>query len=452
MEQELTVKIEKLSSDGCGIAKHNSIIIVVDKTGPEDICKIKIIKKTKNYYIGEVLEILKKSPHRIKPFCPMQNLCGACQLQFIDYDYQLKLKKQIVEDAMRGLDVKILNTIPSPEQKEYRHKIQYPIRQTQVSKRILAGYFKPKSHDIVNIKYCPIQPSICDEIIEFIRENAPKYKITGYNEERHQGLLRHVIIRSSAKNKDNLVVLVINAEKTPERIKDFATKIFDTFDKVVGITVNFNKKKTNLIMTNQTELLIGKDYIQESLCDTTFKIGSNTFFQVNPTSANNIFKYVKNYIKDNFTNPTLLDAYAGISAFGLVLADVCKNVVSVEECSASVNLAKDVKKLNNIKNIELFNEDCSKYLQTKSETDNKCFDVTILDPPRKGCSIESLKYSLKLTKSKIIYVSCNPATLARDLKILINKGAKIESIQPFDLFCHTYHIENVAIIDVSNCI
>ena len=265
-------------------------------------------------------------------------------------------------------------------------------------------------------------------------------------------MLRHVIIRSSAKNKDNLVVLVINAENTPERIKDFATKIFDTFDKVVGITVNLNIKKTNLIMTNQTELLIGKDYIQESLCDTTFKIGSNTFFQVNPTSANNIFKYVKNYIKDNFTNPTLLDAYAGISAFGLVLADVCKNVVSVEECSASVNLAKDVKKLNNIKNIELFNEDCSKYLQTKSETDNKCFDVTILDPPRKGCSIESLKYSLKLTKSKIIYVSCNPATLARDLKILINKGAKIESIQPFDLFCHTYHIENVAIIDVSNCI
>lgn len=451
MGNELIVEIEKLSSDGTGITRHNGIVVFVDKTCPQDKCKIKIIKKTKNYYIGELIEIIEKSPHRIKPFCPMQNVCGACQLQFIDYDYQLELKKLIVEDSMRGIDIEIEPVTPSPQTQEFRHKIQYPIRQTQVSKRILAGYFKPKSHDIVNIKYCPIQPAICDEIIEYIREQAPMFKIEGYNEEKHQGLLRHVVIRSSAETKNNLVVLVINANKTPERLKDFAQKLYDRFDNITGITVNFNPNKTNLIMTDKTELLYGNDFIEEKICDVTFKVGSNTFFQVNPKSAENIFKFVREYISTTFDKPRILDAYAGISAFGLVVSDLCSEVESVEECKASVDLAKEVKKLNNINNIKLHNMDSAKFFEEKLKTAPKSFDAIILDPPRKGCTEESLKYALALTKSKIIYVSCNPATLARDLKYLIEKGAKVERIKPFDMFCHTFHVENVAIIDVSQC-
>lgn len=449
MDNELIVEIQKLSSDGKGIAKHNGIVIFVDKTCPQDKCRIKIVKKNKSFYIGELLEIIEKSPHRIKPFCPMQNICGACQLQFIDYNYQLKLKKQIVEDAMRGIETTISNVVPSPQIKEYRHKIQYPIRQTQVSKRILAGYFKPKSHDIVNIKYCPIQPAICDEIIDYIREEAPKYNIDGYNEKKHKGLLKHVVIRSSSYDNNNLVVLVLNSDKIPERIKNFAQKLYDRFENITGVTANLNNKQTNLIMTNETKLLYGKDYIKEKICDIVFKVGSNTFFQVNPKSAENIFQYVKDYIKTNFNKPKVLDAYAGISAFGLVLANECSSVISVEECKASVELAKEVKKQNNINNITLYNEDSAKFFKKELHDSGKTFDVTILDPPRKGCSEESLEYAIQLTKSKIIYVSCNPATLARDLKYLINKGCKVESIKPFDMFCHTYHIENVAIVNIS---
>ncbi len=449
MDNELIVEIEKLSSDGKGIAKHNGIVIFVDKTCPQDKCRIKIVKKNKSFYIGELLEIIEKSPHRIKPFCPMQNICGACQLQFIDYNYQLELKKQIVEDAMRGIETTISNVVPSPQIKEYRHKIQYPIRQTQVSKRILAGYFKPKSHDIVNIKYCPIQPAICDKIIDYIREEAPKYNIDGYDEKKHKGLLKHVVIRSSSYDNNNLVVLVLNSDKIPERIKDFAQKLYDRFENITGVTANLNNKQTNLIMTNETKLLYGKDYIEEKICDIVFKVGSNTFFQVNPKSAENIFQYVKDYIKTNFDKPKLLDAYAGISAFGLVLANECSSVISVEECKASVELAKEVKKQNNINNITLYNEDSAKFFEQELQINPKSFDVTILDPPRKGCSEESLEYAIQLTKSKIIYVSCNPATLARDLKYLINKGCKVESIKPFDMFCHTYHIENVAIVNIS---
>ena len=258
MELELT--IEKLSSDGKGIAHHNGAVVFVDKVCPQDKIRAKIVKQNKSFWIGELVEILEKSPHRVKPFCPMHNVCGACNLQFVDYDYQLECKKEMVKDAFRGTDIEVKDVIPSPQIKEYRHKIQYPIRQTQVSKRILAGYFKPKSHDIVNIKYCPIQPAICDEIIDFVRETAPMYGIEGYDEKNHKGLLRHVVIRSSSKTGDNLVILVINSNKPNEKVKDFALKLYDRFDKVTGIGVNINNKQTNLIMSDKTIILYGKGF------------------------------------------------------------------------------------------------------------------------------------------------------------------------------------------------
>lgn len=448
MEKEFVVKIEKLASNAQGIARHEGAVVFVDNVCPEDECKVRIVKKHKSYYIAKVVEMITPSPYRVKPFCPIHSACGACQLQYIDYEQQLVIKRQIVQDMMRGLDVEVQEVEPSPQTTEFRHKIQYPIRQTAVSKRILAGYFKPKSHDLVNIKYCPIQPKICDEIIEFVRENAPQHDVSGYDEKTHSGLLRHVVIRSSVRDNTQLVVLVINSDEITPAVRVFCETLFASFDSVVGVSVNFNPKKTNLIMTDNTQLVIGEEYIREDLCDTTFKVGANTFFQVNPKSADNIFRYVKDYISNNFDEPVILDAYAGISAFGLALAPIAKRVVSVEECTASVDLAKTIKSENGIQNIEMYNNDCSEFFEKELQNNPKGYDVTILDPPRKGCSPESLDYALKLTKSKIIYVSCNPATLARDLKYITEKGAKVLSLKPFDMFCHTTHIETVAIIDV----
>ncbi len=441
----LKVNIESLSNLGFGIAKVNGFVIFVENACPEDELNIKITKTTKNYANAEIIEILNPSPHRIKPFCPMQKVCGACQLQFINYDYQLELKQKIVSDAMKAIgniDIEIPKTIPSPQIKNYRHKIQYPISRTKNSNRILAGYYKPKTHNIVNIKYCPIQPEICDRIIEFIREKAPQYNISGFLEKNHTGDLRHVVIRSSYATKKNLVVLVVNATKVFGKLKDFAQCIYDEFEDVSGVCVNFNSKKTNVILGQKTECLCGKDYIEEMILDKKFKIGANTFFQINPKSAENIFKYVKDYISGNYQKPTVLDAYAGITSFGIVVSDVCQNVVSVEENKDSCELAKEVIKINNIQNIEINNMDAAKFFQKEARK----FDIVILDPPRKGCSKESLDETYRLSKDRIIYVSCNPATLARDLKYLIQKGCTVESIQPFDMFCHTYHVENVAII------
>ena len=447
--QELTVTIEKLSNLGLGIAKIDGYIIFVEDACPKDVVKIKITKKNKNFANAKIIEILTPSPHRVQAFCPMQKICGSCQIQFIDYNYQLQLKKEIVEDAFRsiyGEKILIQDVIASPQNKEYHHKIQYPIGETANSKRILAGYYKKNSHELVNIKYCPIQPPKCDDIIELIREKAQAIGVRGYNEKKHSGDLRHVVIRASFKNKTNLVTLVVNSTKPFDKIVKLANEIYNSNNNISGVCVNYNSKKTNLIMGDTTELICGVDFIEESLCDKTFKIGTKTFFQVNPQSANNIFKYVKEYIFKNYEKPTILDAYAGITTFGICLSDVAKKVISVEEVKESVILADKIIKENNIKNIELHNMDAAKFFEKELKTKKRTFDITVLDPPRKGCTKESLDYALKLTKKEIIYVSCNPATLARDLKYLKEQGCTIDYIQPFDLFPHTYHIEYVAII------
>lgn len=445
VNDELIVNVEKLANTGNGIARVDGFVIFIEGGCPKDILKIKVTKVNKNFAQGEILEILTPSPHRVTPFCPMQKICGACQLQFIDYNHQLEIKRQITQDAIHSignLEIEVKNVIPSPITKNYRHKIQYPVTQTKNSKRILAGYYKPKTHEIVNIKYCPIQPSICDEIIEFIKSEAFKFKIEGYSEKTHKGDLRHIVIRNSSSNGKNLVTLVINREKTFEALNNFAKSIYEKFKEIDGVCVNFNTKKSNVILADRTQCIIGKDYIEEKILDKTFRIGAKTFFQVNPKSAENIFKYVKDYISKNYTNPTVLDAYAGISTFGICVSDVCQKVVSVEENQESCDLAKLVAKDNNIENIEINNQDAGEFFSNEKRK----FDITILDPPRKGCSEKSLEEVLRLTKDRIIYVSCNPATLARDLKYLTQKGCKIELIQPVDMFCHTYHIENIVII------
>ena len=446
INDEYIVNIEKLSNLGTGIARIDGQVVFVENACPEDKVKIKITKVNKNFANAKVIEIITPSPHRVTPFCPMNNICGSCQMQFIDYDYQLALKKQMVEDAMRtigNIDTPVNNPIPSPQIKAFRHKIQCPVSQTKVSKKILAGYYKPQSHEIVNIKYCPIQPEICDKVIDFIRNKAPEFNISGYNEPKHTGDLRHIVIRHSADNGELLVTLVINNNKISEKLSNFAKTIFETFEKVTGVCINFNSKKTNVILGEKTICVCGRDFIYEKILDKTFKIGASTFFQINPKSAENIFKYVKDKISEH-KNAAVLDAYAGIATFGIVVSNCAKKVTSVEANKESIEKAKEVLELNNITNVELHCADTTKYLKSIK----KKFDITILDPPRKGCTKESLDETLKHTKEKIIYVSCNPATLARDLKYLIEKGCTVESIQPFDMFCHTFHIENVAIVNI----
>ena len=443
---ELEITAEKLVYEGSAIAKINGYPIFIDDACPQDKLKIRIKKANKNFAQAEIIEILEPSPHRTKPFCPIHNVCGGCGWQFIDYDFQLEQKRNIVEETIKkftGEDIEIKPVIPSPETRDYRSKIQYPVSQTKVSKRLLAGYYKKGSHELVNVKFCPNQPKIIDKITEFIRKTAQELEISGYNEKLHKGELRHLVYRFSRSENECIVIFVVNSNKMSDRIKKLAKKVMTEFAHVKGCLINYNTAKTNLIMTGETNKIQGENHIIEKIDGKIFKISANSFFQVNIGSAKNIFDTAKNIIKENYPNSRILDAYSGVSSFGIWFADIAKEVISVEEAPSATKDAAENVKLNNITNLTALNGDAKKIFETLIEQGEK-FDVTVLDPPRKGCEKESLDYAIKLSKKAIIYVSCNPTTLARDLKYLHENGFKTKYIQPVDMFCHTYHIESVA--------
>lgn len=437
---------EKLVYEGSALAKVNGYPIFIEGACPQDKLKVKITKANKNFATAVIEEIIEPSPHRVKPFCPMHNVCGGCGWQHIDYEFQLEQKRNIVAETVKkftGEDIEVKPVIASPETRSFRSKVQYPVSQTKVSKRLLAGYYKKGSHELVNIKFCPIQPKIIDKITEFIRQNAQELGISGYNEKLHKGELKHLVYRYSNSENELIVIFVVNDTQLKDKFKKLSKKLMDEFAHIKGYLINYNPNKTNLIMSNDTRKILGENFITEKIDDKIFRISANSFFQVNIGSARNIFNIVKDIIKNNYKNPRILDAYSGVSSFGIWLSDVAKEVVSVEEALSATKDASENVKLNNVTNLTALNGDAKKIFEELIKNNDK-FDVTVLDPPRKGCEKESLDFAIKLSEKSIIYVSCNPSTLARDLKYLGENGFKTKYIQPVDMFCHSYHIESVA--------
>lgn len=445
---EITVTVDKLVYEGAGLAKVEGFPIFIEDSCPGDVAKIKIKALNKNFAKGELVEIIKPSKHRVRPFCPLHNVCGGCGWQYIDYGFQLEQKRNIVEETVKKFaqrDIEVRPVIASPENREYRCKVQYPVSQTKVSKRILAGYYKKGTHELVNIKYCPIQPMILNKILAFIRETAQELEISGYNEKKHLGELRHVVFRYSKDKNECIIIFVVNSEKLSARVKALAKKVSDEFAHVKGCCVNYNTAKSNLILSDDTRCIFGDKYYFEKIGDVDYRVSANSFFQVNVGTAKNILDTVKSIIDENYPNTRIIDAYSGVSSFGLYLKDTAREVVSVEECEAASKDAIENVKLNNAQNFKILNGDAKETFE-KLVADGEKFEITILDPPRKGCGKESLDYAIKLTDKAIIYVSCNPSTLARDIKYLEENGFKAQYIQPFDMFCHTYHIESLCLL------
>ena len=448
---EYVVKIEKMINEGAGLARIDNIPVFVDSACPEDVLKIKIKKINKNYFVGEIEEIIELSPYRIKPICALHNVCGSCNWQHIDYNEQLVQKQNIVKETLeRFADFKgkIEKIIPSPKITEYRCKVQMPVTQTKVSKRILSGYYKKNSHELINIKYCPMQPNIINEINEFIKEQAQSLNITGYDEKKHFGLLRHIVYRISSDLSQILIIFVINSNKIDKNIRMLAELLFDNFSQITGVCANFNTQKTNVILSKETKEIIGNNYYLEKLGNYKYQVSANSFFQINPLCAKQIFDKVKELIADRITNPTILDAYSGVSSFGVWLSSIASKVVCIEESESASKDAIENIKLNNINNIEIINGDAAKQFKKLIEKGVK-FDVSVTDPPRKGCSVDSIENLVQLTNKYIVYVSCNVSTLARDMKLLNEKGFKTVFVQPCDLFPNTYHVETIALFENS---
>ncbi len=446
---EFIVNVEKMVNEGNALARINSIPVFICGGCPEDKLKVKITKINKNYLTAEIIEIIEASKYRVEAECALYNACGSCNWQHISYSEQLNQKRQIVKEALNhiaSIDYDVLPTISSPLQNEYRCKIQLPVSQTKVSKRLLSGYYKRNSHDLINIKYCPMQPKIINEITEFIKNEAQNLNITGYDEKRNKGLLRHIIYRISSDLSQILIIFVINSNILDLNLKKLTKLLMDKYPQIIGICANFNNKKTNVIMSYNTEHISGNSYYVEKLGDIEYQISANSFFQVNPKCAALIFNKVKDLIKERINKPTILDAYSGVSSFGIWLADIASKVICIEEVeSASADAIQNIK-LNNISNIEIKNGDAAEEFKTLIENDIK-FDVSLIDPPRKGCSETAINNLVNLTKKYIIYVSCNPSTLARDIKLLSEKGFELKYVQPVDMFPHTYHVETIALLE-----
>ena len=444
---ECSVMIEKLLYGGCGLGKVNGLSVFVHNAVPDDVVKIKITRIHKNYLEGEIIEVEKESQSRVKAVCPLSKVCGSCDWLCVSYDEQLKQKQQIIEEALKreGISVKVDGIIPSPKQTEYRCKIQLPYGMTKMSKRLLSGYYKRGTHELVNIKHCHLQPNIINDINEYLKEEARKLGITGYNETTRKGILRHVVYRVSSDLSQILVIFVINTNIVEGKLKQLSDILKRKYECIAGICANFNTMNTNVIMGKKTETIIGKDYYIEVLGDKSYKISATSFFQVNPYCAKLVFDRVKTLISQRIKSPVILDAYAGVSSFGIWLSDIAKEVVSIEEVvSASRDAAENVK-LNGVFNLKIINGDAGKKFKELIEN-GVTFDVSITDPPRKGCTKESLEYLSKLTSKYIIYVSCNPSTLARDIKILTELGFNAEYVQGADMFPNTYHVETICLL------
>ena len=451
INEEYTVKIEKLVNEGKGIARVDDFPVFIENVCPEDVVKIKIDFVKKSYALASVVEIIEKSKYRIEPKCPLHNACGSCNWQFIDYKEQLNQKKNIVYETLHKFaefDCEVNDTIASPLTYEYRCKIQYPVSQTKVSKRIVSGYYKKNSHELINIKYCPLQPDIINQINETVKTAAKDYGVTGYVEKLHTGMLRHIVYRISSDLKNILVIFVINSKTANPQIEKLSNFIFTEFPQIKGVCVNFNDKKTNVILSKETKCIKGDDFYFEELSGKKYRISANSFFQVNPLCAEKIFDTVKEVISARIKNPKILDAYSGVSSFGIWLADIVSAVVSVEESVSASNDALKNVELNNIKNLVVKNGDAAVEF-SKMIKNGEIFDVSVTDPPRKGCSEESISNLIKLTSKFIVYVSCNVATLARDMKTLIQHGFKPVFIQPVDMFPHTYHVETIVLFEKS---
>ncbi len=440
--------VEKLVFEGAGLAKRSDFTVFVEGAAPQENVLAEILSVNKSYAKAKVVEVLSPSKYRVKPFCAMANICGGCSWQHVAYEEQLCQKQKIVQETVKkiaGLDIEVKSTIASPQIKEYRHKIQYPIAQTSVSKRILAGYYKKNTHELVNIKHCPIQPIIIDEIIEFIRKKSGEYGICAYDEKQNRGLLRHVVFRHSVYNNEILVIFVINDVCLQKNIEKLSQAVFKEFEPVIGCLVNFNNKKTNTILGKVTQKVIGQDFYVEKLGNKFYHINAASFFQVNPKSAENILKTVKDMINAEVKNPSILDAYSGVGSFGIYLGDIACRVTCVEDFAPAANDALENVKLNNFDNFEILTGDAKVHLKNLMKQGKK-YDVVIVDPPRKGLAFEAVETACALSKNLLVYVSCNPSTLARDLKIFSEKGMETLYIQPVDMFCHTYHIENIALL------
>ena len=433
------ILIHGLGSSGEGVGKVGELIIFVEGALPYEEVFVEIETRKKNYAVGRLVEVVKPSPERVEPFCPLYKNCGGCQLQHLSYAAQLKWKRQQVVDAIERIGklngVEIFDTLGMENPLRYRNKMQFP-----VGKNLQIGCYARGTHKIIDAQSCPIQNAGNDKILNAVRNVAKKFKLQPYDEDMHRGFLRHVMGRVGS-NGESMIVLVTATKNFPNE-KNFVRALLKEIPEVTSIQQNVQTYHNNVILGRETRVLYGKPTIHDTIGGLNFNISARSFFQVNTAQAEVLYRTALNFAELE-GGEIVIDAYCGTGTFSLLFARQAHRVYGTEIVSSAIADAKRNARENNIRNVEFFVGDAVKVLPRLADSIHFP-DVIVTDPPRAGCDKKVLETFAAMETDKIIYVSCNPATLARDLKILDELGYRTKKIQPVDMFPFTSHVEAVA--------
>lgn len=444
--QVLTLRVERLSSDGSGVAHSpDGEAVFIPGAAPGDEARVRIVKDCKRYAFGILDEVLTPSPDRIPVDCAVAGPCGGCSLRHLDYTAELRAKQENVTDAFRrigGLDVPVLDICPSPEVDRYRNKVQFPVGLDKAGNPCI-GFYAGRTHRIVPCPDCKLQPGVLNDIgnalCGFFAENG----IRPYNEETGRGLVRHIFLRRGAHSGQIMVCLVCTRPNFPHA-DALCTRLREQFADIASILLNVNSKNTNVILGTETHTLYGPGYIEDTLCGVPVQLGPLSFYQVNTLAAERLYGIAAQYAQLT-PDDLLLDLYCGMGTIGLSMVDHCRELVGVEIVPEAIESAKaNAARMGDAvaAKSRFFCADAGQ-AATRLAAEGLHPDVVMLDPPRKGCDEPTLSAVVRMAPRRVVYVSCNPATAARDAAWLEQNGYHAEKVQPVDLFPRTKHVECV---------
>lgn len=448
----LKMAITDLSNTGDGVGRWEDRVVFVPNTVPGDVMRVKMTKVKATHGFGIPAGIVTPSPERVRPACIVADKCGGCQWQQVSYEKQLEAKHHLVVDTLTRIGkltvaredesdgIRVDPVLAAPEQLGYRNKATYPLGLSQIN-NVQAGYYRKGSHRLVNLNQCPVQDDRLDPLLAEVKQDiqAREWKI--YNEKFHKGHLKHLSVRVGRRTGQILLTLVSRSVKL-KGVHEQAAQWMEKFPNVVGVLVNLNWKKTNAIFGPDTYCIAGEDHLEEEFAGLTFHIQPTTFFQVNTDQAERLLAEVESELALT-GEETLVDAYCGVGTFTLPLAKKVKRCIGLESFTESVTQAEKNAALNSIENVAFKIGDVAELMpQLEAKP-----DIVMMDPPRKGCEPEVLEALIAMKPERIVYVSCNSATLARDLRVLCETGGyRITRVQPADFFPQTSHVECAAFL------
>ena len=442
----VTLEIEDCGIDGEGIGKADGFTVFVKDAVIGDTVTAKIIKAKKNYGYGRLMEVLKPSPYRVEPKCEFARQCGGCQLQALSYDQQLVFKTNKVKGHLERIggftDIPMEPIIGMDELFHYRNKAQFPVGRNKEGK-IVTGFYAGRTHNIIENRDCALGVAENKEVLDRVIAHMEKYGIEPYNEATGKGLVRHVLIRYGYFTKEVMVCLILNGNKIPK--EELLVKSLCEIPGMTSITINVNKKHSNVILGEEIRLLWGQEYITDRIGDIFYQISPLSFYQVNPMQTQKLYAKALEYA-DLHGEETVWDLYCGIGTISLFLAQKAKFVRGVEIVPAAIENAKENAKLNGLENTEFFVGKAEEVLPREYKKNGVYADVIVVDPPRKGCDETLLETMIEMNPERIVYVSCDSATLARDLKYLCERGYELRKVCPVDQFGMTVHVETVVLL------